>query len=65
MTIEREEKNLVRFKELTEGTVFEYEGEIYMKISNTSVVELEFGYLAVIKEDTLVKILNARLTVTE
>lgn len=69
MTIERKEKPFVKFEELTAGTVFEYEGEIYMKTDNTrertSAVELVFGCLAEIEKDTLVRQLNARLIVTE
>lgn len=70
MTIERKENPVFKFEELTPGTVFEYEGEIYMKTVYTrergiSAVELQYGCLSQLTKDTLVKRLNAKLTVTE
>jgi len=68
MTIEKKGNPLVKLEELNTGTVFEHDGEIYMKTANirerTSVVELEFGCLEEMEKDTLVQPLNARLTIT-
>lgn len=67
MTIERKDKPFVKFEELPLGAVFEHEKEIYMKTDREKItaVELEFGILRDIEKDTLVRPLNARLTVTE
>ena len=62
MKIIKPEKYIVRFGDLSGSVCFDYNGKIYMKISNMSLkfhaVDLEYGYLEEFDKDTEVAIIE-------